>query len=58
MIHRTITWGYVFRYYLACGYFILLYVTNENRRFNLKFVFVRHFENPGETEEIDWNILE
>lgn len=53
MIHRTITWGYVFRYYLACGYFILLYVTNENRRFNLKFVFVRHFENPGETEEID-----
>lgn len=43
----------MFRYYLACGYSILLYLNNENGRFNLKFVFVPHFENPGETEEID-----
>lgn len=53
MKHRTITWGYACRYYLAYGYSILLYVNNENGRFNLKFFFFPHFENPGKKEEID-----
>lgn len=26
--------------------------------FNLKSDFAPHLENPGETEEIDWNTLE
>lgn len=26
--------------------------------FNLKYDFAPHLENPGETEEIDWNTLE